>query len=317
MTKKEERFTKEHLIPVGTKVVTTTDVEATNSHPAFPKGAVGMIAAQPDDQTAAYRVKLVDGQEGMFRRDQVTTLSRFQARGIDEGLSEERLWDCVIYRCIVGSRAYGLDHDASDTDIRGIYLPPAELHWSLFALPEQLEDKTNELCFWELQKFLNLALKANPNILECLYTPLITFKTPVTEALLAIREAFLSKLAYQTYNGYVLSQFKKMTQRLARGEEHVNWKHAMHLIRLLYAGIGILRDRRVMVRVGEEKRPLLSSIRHGELSWEAVDTLRTKLHAEFEEAFLNCTLPDRPDYDTVNQFLIEARRSATKTLHSS
>jgi hypothetical protein len=41
---------------------------------------------------------------------------------------------------VVGSRAYGLDDAASDTDRRGIYLPPAELHWSLGEVPEQLED---------------------------------------------------------------------------------------------------------------------------------------------------------------------------------
>jgi predicted nucleotidyltransferase len=33
----------------------------------------------------------------------------------------------IIYRCVVGSRTYGLDNDASDTDRRGIYLAPAEL----------------------------------------------------------------------------------------------------------------------------------------------------------------------------------------------
>jgi predicted nucleotidyltransferase len=33
------------------------------------------------------------------------------------------LYAHVIYRCVVGSRAYGLDHDESDIDLRGIYLP--------------------------------------------------------------------------------------------------------------------------------------------------------------------------------------------------
>ena len=41
----------------------------------------------------------------------------------------------------------------------------------LFGAPEQFEDNTTQSCYWELQKFLTMALKANPNILECLYSP--------------------------------------------------------------------------------------------------------------------------------------------------
>src|ERR1041385_7896977 len=83
----------------------------------------------------------------------------------------DELFHCVIYRCVVGSRAYGLEETGSDTDRRGIYLPPAELHWSLGGVPEQLENPAGEECYWELKKFLVLALKSNPTVLECLYSP--------------------------------------------------------------------------------------------------------------------------------------------------
>jgi predicted nucleotidyltransferase len=94
---------------------------------------------------------------------------------------------CVIYRCIVGSRAFGLEHDESDTDVRGVYVAPAELQWSLFGAPEQFEDHAAQACYWELQKFLLMALKANPNILECLYSPIVEKVTPLGEELLAMR----------------------------------------------------------------------------------------------------------------------------------
>ena len=89
----------------------------------------------------------------------------------------------IIYRCVVGSQAYGLERDSSDVDRRGIYLAPAELEWSLYGVPEQLENAETEECYWELKKFMVLALKANPNILECLYTPLVETRTPVAEEL--------------------------------------------------------------------------------------------------------------------------------------
>lgn len=45
----------------------------------------------------------------------------------------------VVYSAVVGSRAFGLANEKSDTDVRGVYLPPARLHWSLTKPPEQVE----------------------------------------------------------------------------------------------------------------------------------------------------------------------------------
>jgi hypothetical protein len=53
-----------------------------------------------------------------------------------------------------------------------------------------------EEAYWEMQKFIVLALKANPNILECLYTPLVEQVTPIAQELLDMRNIFLSKLIY-------------------------------------------------------------------------------------------------------------------------
>lgn len=69
---------------------------------------------------------------------------------MDQSDSAFDLEKLVIY-CVVGSPAYGLDTDASDTDRRGVYLAPAELHWSLFGAPEQFEDNASHSCYWELR----------------------------------------------------------------------------------------------------------------------------------------------------------------------
>jgi predicted nucleotidyltransferase len=170
-----------------------------------------------------------------------------------------------------------------------------------------LEYPQSEECYWELQKFLVLALKANPNVLECLYTPLVETLTPLAEELLAMRAIFLSKLVYQTYNGYVLSQFKKLEQDL-RSRGHLRWKHAMHLIRLLLSGITILQEGCVPVHVAEHRERLLA-IRQAQISWEEVNAWRLRLHREFDAAFAATHLPERPDYAQANAFLIKARRS--------
>jgi predicted nucleotidyltransferase len=224
-------------------------------------------------------------------------------------LAHHDLYDCVIFRCVVGSRAYGLDQEGSDTDRRGIYLPPADLHWSLYGVPEQLENDATQEAYWELQKFLTLALKANPNVLECLFTPLVEHATPLAQELLAMRTAFVSRLAYQTYNGYVMSQFKKLEGDL-RNRGQVKWKHVMHLIRLLLAGIQVLREGVVPVRV-EEHRERLLAIRDGEVAWEEVDGWRRELHRQFDAALAETRQPERPDYERANAFLVRARRECS------
>jgi predicted nucleotidyltransferase len=303
-----------HLIlPSGTQVVTRVEIKDANGVVICPRGAVGEIIKAPDDGTHSYHVRFPNGFEAALRRHELTIRKQYQhatAQPDNDPLGEYNLYDFVIYRCIVGSRAFGLETDESDTDRRGIYLPPADLQWSLFGVPEQLENETTQECYWELRKFLILALKANPNILECLWTPLVETATPIAMELLAMREGFLSKLVYQTYNGYVMSQFKKLEQDL-RNQGAIKWKHAMHLIRLLMSGVSALKEGQVTVNVGTQ-RELLLSIKHSEMSWEEVNQLRLSLHGEFDAALASTKLPDRPDYEAANAFLIRARSAMVK-----
>jgi predicted nucleotidyltransferase len=301
-----------HLVlPVGTQVVTRRAVATGAGVPICPAGAVGEVVAAPADYHHAYRVRLPDGAEVSLRRDELSIRKHEQAGVVgdaDEVLRDHDLHAHVVYRCIVGSRAYGLEHDASDVDLRGVYLPPAPLHWSLYGVPEQLENPAAEECYWELQKFLVLALKANPNILECLYTPLVLHAAPVVKELLAERHRVLSRMVYQTFNGYVLSQFKRLEADL-RASGAPRWKHAMHLVRLLVSGIAALREGHVPVRV-EEHRDRLLAIKAGDTSWDEVNAWRLALHREFDAAYAATRLPERPDYAWANDYLVRARRGA-------
>lgn len=294
------------LLPVGTQVVTCVEIAASAGQPGQVGGAVGIVLKAPGDPTHAYRVRFVNGGEATLHRSDFSVRKEFQKAGLHEAM-DVNLETYVIFRCVIGSRAYGLDAEDSDVDRRGIYLPPADLHWSLFGLPEQIESDATQECYWELGKFLLLALKANPNVLECLYSPLIEHATPLARELLDMREAFLSRLIYQTYNGYVMSQFRKLEQDLrARGA--IKWKHAMHLIRLLLSGVQVLREGFVPVRV-EAYRDRLLAIRAGNVPWDEVDAWRLELHREFDAAFSVTPLPQQPDYTKANRFLLRARRS--------
>ena len=298
------------IFSVGTQVVTLVDVPGAAGLVLHPRGTVGVIEKAPTDHEHSYRVRFPDGFEAPLKPSEITMLAKFKEGEIGDSahVAQPDLYERVIYRCVIGSQAYGLAEDGSDVDRRGIYLPTADLHWSLYGIPEQLENHETQEAYWELQKFLILALKANPNVLECLYTPLIEKATPLAEELLGMKSIFLSRLVYQTYNGYVMSQFKKMQADL-RNHGKVKWKHVMHLIRLLLSGIDVLRNGFVPVKVDVHRDQLLA-IRRGEVPWENVEKWRLSLHQEFNAAIETTKLPERPDYERANAFLIRARRLA-------
>ena len=302
--------TSTFIFPVGTQVVILNEIIGQNGRTLHPRGSVGVIVKSPTDIAHSYRVRFPDGVEEAFKSADLTTLAKFKTGEIEgDTVSFERheLFDHVIFQCIIGSQAYGLTDSESDVDRRGFYLPPAQLHWSLYGVPEQLECHETQEAYWEIQKFIVLALKANPNVLECLYSPIVEKATPLAKELIAMREIFLSRLIYQTFNGYVMSQFKRM-QADIRNQGRVKWKHVMHLIRLLISGTEGLKNGFIPVQVTEHRDELLR-IKRGEMEWEETERWRLSLHKEFEDAFENTSLPERPDYEKANAFLVRARKS--------
>jgi hypothetical protein len=303
------------ILPNGTQIVALVEILGHQEKLMHPRGAVGVIVKEPVDPEHAYRVRFPDGYDAALKRSEMIPLALYKRGWQQEtggALAQYNLYDRVIYRCVIGSRAYGLEGPDSDTDRRGIYLPPADLQWSLYGVPEQLENEQTQEVYWELQKFVTMALKANPNVLECLYSPLVEFASPLAQELLSMRDCFLSRMVYQTFNGYVMSQFKKIQMDL-RNQGQVKWKHVMHLIRLLRTGIAVLIHGTVQVRVNEDRDQLLS-IKCGEVPWSEVDALRLELHREFDSAVTTTQLPERPDYERANAFLLTARRAALKEL---
>jgi hypothetical protein len=294
------------IIPVGTQVVLKVARQIPGTDTLKPAGSVAEVLESPATNNRPYLIRFVDG---------VTLRAKFgelavRRRELDTELATpgEDLRRYVIYRVAVGSRAFGLAVETSDEDRRGVYLPPAELTWSLFKPPEQIEYQAEgvEEVDWELEKFLRLALQANPNLLETLWSPLVLHADEIGQELRQMREAFLSKHLYKTYSGYVLSQFRLMRRDHAQKGTYKS-KHAMHLIRLLYSGIHALKTGDILVDVGEHREELLR-IRGGTLTFDEVQQRALELDREFQSAFPTTRLPDQPDYQRVNRFLVRARR---------
>ena len=298
------------ILSAGTQVVTLVDILSKNGRTLHPVGAVGVIAKSPADTSEPYLVRFTDGFEESLLQNQLVMLAKFKEGELagSNQLRNDNLFDRAILRVVIGSRAYGLDDENSDIDYRGVFLPTASRHWSLAGVPEQIECHETQEVYWELQKFVVLALKGNPNILECLNSPLVEKVTPLGQQLLDLRDIFLSKLIYQTFNGYAMSQFKKMNRGI-RNHQSPKPKHVMHLLRLLICGAQTLRTGTLNLSAGKHRDRLLQ-IKRGEMPWEESEAWRKQLQQEFVEAFAATSLPDRPDYDRANDFLISARHAA-------
>ena len=79
-------------------------------------------------------------------------------------------------------------------------------------------------------------------------------------------------------------------------------------MRLLYSGIAALEGRGIQVDVGEHREELLR-VKREQVPFEEVHRRALELDARFQQAFAQTTLPDAPDVERVDRFLIEARRS--------
>ena len=133
-------------------------------------------------------------------------------------LREEGL---IVFEAIMGSRAYGTHLPTSDTDIRGVFIQPLEDILG-FGYVEQVNDKLNDIVFYEIRRFLELVRSNNPNILELLNAPedCILHKDPIFDLVLEQKEQFVTKQCKNSFAGYAIGQIKK-----ARGyNKKINWE---------------------------------------------------------------------------------------------
>lgn len=212
----------------------------------------------------------------------------------------------TVLSVVVGSRAYGLATGDSDVDRRGVYVAPTSMFWCFGKPPTHLDGPAPEQFSWEIERFLALALDANPTVLECLWSPRVERVGEVGRELLDLRSAVLSRHAYRTFGRYADSQFRRLVGDLrTRGEPR--WKHVMHLLRLLISGGHLVAHGEPLVDVSAYRDRLLA-VRRGELPWGEIESWRASLAGDMEAALERSPLPGEPDRDRVERFLVSVRR---------
>ncbi|MGW0216397.1 nucleotidyltransferase domain-containing protein [Micromonospora chokoriensis] len=220
-------------------------------------------------------------------------------------LTDQLIDDRTILQVVVGSRAFGLSGATSDTDRRGVYALPASAFWGLRKPAWHHDGPLPEQVRWEVERVCVLGLAANPTVLEVLHSPLVERCTPLGEELRSLAPAFLSRRVADTYLRYATAQFGKAERGIARSGAPA-WRHVTHLIRLLTAGGDLVRTGRLVLDVGADRDRLLA-VKAGEVPWDDVVAWRDRLVNRMTADLPTSPLPDRPDEERVEQWLVSVR----------
>src|SRR4051794_3922165 len=90
-------------------------------------------------------------------------------------MTENKNKQIQILRTIVGSTAHGLANENSDIDYRGVFVVPTSELLGIGGTTQQtswIEGQTDDTS-WEIGKFLLMATKCNPTVLEVLLAPAV------------------------------------------------------------------------------------------------------------------------------------------------
>jgi hypothetical protein len=202
-------------LPHGTEV--TTRVERLLEDRRLPPGLIGRVARARD---GGFDVQVLGIGEVWFRREELLPRREGQvAFAVRRDAAWTALRSCAVLEATVGSRAWGLATETSDTDVRGAFLLPFSWTVGLVEAPRDLLSADGSQTFWEVEKTIAQALRADPNTLELLFVPSVRSLDEVGAWVLEAREAFVSKQLFGSFGRYALRQLDSLTKS-ARLAEH-------------------------------------------------------------------------------------------------
>lgn len=210
---------------------------------------------------------------------------------------------------IVGSVAYGLAGPGSDVDRIGVFAAPTVAFHGLRRPTESVVTTDPDVTLHEAGKYCGLALSGNPTAIELMWLPDDCYETRTGfgERLIAIRSAFLSAPRVRAaYLGYATQQFRKLATRdSSTGGRRRSAKHARHLARLLHQGRVLYATGVLEIRLADPEwfRAFGERVAGGAL--DEAEALVAAAERDFDR--IHTPLPERPDEETVERWLLDVR----------
>ncbi len=232
----------------------------------------------------------------------------------------------LILKTLAGVRAYGLETEGSDWDFHAVFVTPTSALLSLGQRPAESVWKEGgaggeDLQSWELGRFLYLAVKNNPTVLETFVAPIEVMHT--TKLGRELRELFphvLSrKRVFDAYRGYAHNQraklFSKPDDPTAAQPGDRAWKFAAQYLRILMQGERLLRTGGLaldmnMYGPARAARNFLLDVKHGKHSMGYVIDRAAVLEEMLKVAYDDSEIPEKADLGAVNEFLLRIRKGA-------
>jgi hypothetical protein len=220
----------------------------------------------------------------------------------------------TILRGIVGSVAYGLNHEDSDIDRLGMFVAPTTafhgLHPPTQKAASRVQTSPSDYTEHEASKYLSLLLSCNPTVTELLWLPdeLYEVVHPEGLALIYMRDKFLSANAVRNaYLGYATQQFKKLDERgstFAADLIHRTEKHARHLKRLCWQGFTLFSEGWLPIKVEDPEEYREFGRQVASAPQQARDLI-----AQYEQLFstTESVLPEHPDKEAAEEWLQSVR----------
>ena len=228
--------------------------------------------------------------------------------------------------CLGGSHAYGTNTEDSDVDIRGVAHNSAN-NILLMKDFEHFRADSIDTTIYSLDKILPLLLNCNPNTIEilgCLPRHYMQL-SEIGRELLSLKDSFLSKRCINSFGGYARSQLHELNNlttktsaeldiRNRKAIEHKKLgKHMMHLVRLYLMVFDILEDGQINTYRNKD-RDFLMDIRNGkylddnQMPTKAFTDIVNELDVKFKILSEKTSLPDNPDIERINKFLMEVNK---------
>jgi len=208
----------------------------------------------------------------------------------------------ILFTSLVGSRARGVSTATSDFDYVGAFIASRQeiggFGWKASSETEtDASPEGDDHTFHEIRKWLTLASKSNPSIVEPLFSPEISISSSDGYQALEVSRGLLSTNTMRNASiGMMRSQMHRFFED--------NRNHPKLIQSALYisnTAINLLRDGITSIRIEDAQQ-------HYEFPLMSEDDILSTLENKILE-IRNCTsaLADEPDWDSAIEFLNHIR----------
>lgn len=249
------------------------------------------------------------------------------------------------YLCLMGSVAYGVAGDDSDSDIYGFCIPPKEMvfphlageiagfgrqikrfeQWQEHHIDDRDAGKQYDFQIYNIVKYFQLCMENNPNMVDALFVPerCVLHCSAIGNIVRENRKLFLHRGCWHKFRGYAYSQLHKMSIKTPdEGSKRAGYvekygfdvKFAYHVVRLIYEVEQILTTGDLNIESNSET---LKAIRRGEWTEQRVIDFFQQKESALNKAYEESTLPYSPDETKIKKLLLQALEHHFGTLEGA